>query len=430
MPGPRRSPRPSGQGGSQALQLALGVDLGTSGLRVALMDPAGELRHQAGCAYPGPFVQPPTWQQGLIRLCRAIPLPLRRQVAVLAVAGTSGTLLAMDVAGQPLGDALPYNAAQPRWASRCGQLAAPGHPAASANGALARALELKHRYPHAHGLRHQAEWLTGWLLGQWRWGDVHNSLKLGWDPVRGDWSGAIGSQPWSGLLPRVARPGHLLGSLHPPVANKLGLPATARVTAGTTDGNAAVLAVDPQPGDGVTVLGTTMALKQLCPEPLQGAGVYSHPIGNQWLAGGASNSGGGVLRQFFDDAAIATLSRQLDPRHPTGLRYLPLPAPGERFPVDDPQLMPCLEPRPVSDALFLQGLLEGIAAIEARGWARLQALGAPAVQRVLTVGGGARNPTWRQLRQHALGRPVLNRPHASTACGAARLAREVLIEVA
>jgi len=117
-------------------------------------------------------------------------------------------------------------------------------------------------------------------------------------------------------------------------------------------------------------------------------------------------------------------------RHPTGLRYLPLPAPGERFPVDAPQLMPCWEPRPVSDALFLQGLLEGIAAIEARGWARLQALGAPAVQRVLTVGGGARNPTWRQLRQHALGRPVLNRPHASTACGAARLAREVLIEVA
>ncbi|MYK90620.1 MAG: sugar kinase, partial [Synechococcus sp. SB0669_bin_8] len=93
-----------------------------------------------------------------------------------------------------------------------------------------------------------------------------------------------------------------------------------------------------------------------------------------------------------------------------------------RFPVDDPQLMPCLEPRPVSDALFLQGLLEGIAAIEARGWARLQALGAPAVQRVLTVGGGARNPTWRQLRQQALGCPVLNRPHASTACGAARLA--------
>ncbi|MYE21366.1 MAG: hypothetical protein F4X84_03095 [Synechococcus sp. SB0662_bin_45] len=57
--------------------------------------------------------------------------------------------------------------------------------------------------------------------------------------------------------------------------------------------------------------------------------------------------------------------------------------------------MPCLEPRPVGDALFLQGLLE--CRHEAQGWARLQALGAPAVQRVLTVGGGAQNPTWRQF---------------------------------
>ena len=413
-----------------ATHLLLGVDLGTSGLRVALMDPAGDLHHQANCAYPGPFVRPQTWQQGLTRLCGAIPLPLRRQVAGLAVAGTSGTLLAMDSKGHPLGDALPYNAAQPQWRRRCQQLAEPGHPAASPSGTMARALELQQRYPHAHGLRHQGEWLTGWLLGQWRWGDLHNSLKLGWDPVRGGWSGAIGSQPWSGLLPRVVRPGTILGPLHPLVASHLGLPTTAQVVAGTTDSIAAVLAVDPQPGDGVTVLGTTMALKQLCPEPLQGSGVYSHPMGNQWLVGGASNSGGGVLRQFFDTATIAALSRQLDPRHPTGLHYLPLPAPGERFPVDDPQLMPCLEPRPVSDALFLQGLLEGIAAIEARGWARLQALGAPTVGRVLTVGGGARNPAWRQLRQQAVGCPVLNRPHASTACGAAQLAREALTGIA
>ena len=99
------------------------------------------------------------------------------------------------------------------------------------------------------------------------------------------------------------------------------------------------------------------------------------------------------LRQdspFFDEATIAALSRQRDPRHPMDLRYLPAP-------VDDPQPMPCLELRPVGDALFLQGWLEGIAAIEAQGWARLQALGAPAVQRVLTVGGGAQNPTWRQF---------------------------------
>ena len=110
------------------------------------------------------------------------------------------------------------------------------------------------------------------------------------------------------------------------------------------------------------------------------------------------------------------------PRRPSGLDLRPLPRPGERFPVDDPSLEPVLEPRPVSDALYLQGLLEGLAAIEAQGWQRLQALGAPPIRRVLSLGGGARNPQWRAIRQRLLGLPVLNRPQASAARGMARLA--------
>ena len=43
--------------------------------------------------------------------------------------------------------------------------------------------------------------------------------------------------------------------------------------------------------------------------------------------------------------------------------------------MDDPNLKPVLEPRPVSDAQFLHGLLEGLAEIEAEGWARLRELG-------------------------------------------------------
>ena len=41
---------------------------------------------------------------------------------------------------------------------------------------------------------------------------------------------------------------------------------------------------------------------------------------------------------------------------------------------------------------------------------------------VITLGGGALNPQWRQLRQRRLGLPVLNRPHLSAALGMARLA--------
>jgi sugar (pentulose or hexulose) kinase len=94
--------------------------------------------------------------------------------------------------------------------------------------------------------------------------------------------------------------------------------------------------------------------------------------------------------------------------------------------VDDPALEPQLEPRPVSDALYLQGLLEGLAEIERAGWQRLAELGAPPIRRVISLGGGARNPQWRLMRQRVLGLPVLNRPQLTAAQGMARLARTAL----
>jgi sugar (pentulose or hexulose) kinase len=74
----------------------------------------------------------------------------------------------------------------------------------------------------------------------------------------------------------------------------------------------------------------------------------------------------------------------------------------------------------------LQALLEGLAEIERAGWQRLAQLGAPPVQRVISLGGGARNPQWRTMRQRLLGVPVLNRPQLSAAMGMARLASTVL----
>jgi sugar (pentulose or hexulose) kinase len=91
--------------------------------------------------------------------------------------------------------------------------------------------------------------------------------------------------------------------------------------------------------------------------------------------------------------------------------------------VEDPHLEPILEPRPVSDARFLQALLEGITAIEEQGWQRLLELGAPPIRRIITLGGGAHNAQWRRLRQRVLGRPILNRPNLSAARGMALLAR-------
>lgn len=388
--------------------------------------------------YPSRFEDPEGWRRGLIALVHRLSPEQRAQVGAIAIDGTSGTLLLCradgSLANGPLGLALPYSLACPERAEAAAALVAdaPNSPAASVSGSLARALRLLAATETAGCgqkrwlLRHQADWLMGWLLGDWRWGEEGNNLRLGWDLQQQRWAGEIAQQPWAASLPQIVGSGEVLGPLAPAAAQALGLPPSCQVVAGSTDANAAVLAADPQPGDGITVLGTTLVLKQFCPQPIQGPGISCHRVGGRWLVGGASNAGAGVLRQFFTDGQLAELSRQIDPRQASGLALRPLPSRGERFPVDDPHLEPVLGPRPVSDSLYLQGLLEGLAAIERAGWRRLEALGAPPVEQVITLGGGARNPQWRAIRQRLLGLPVLNRPQLSAAQGMARLAATAL----
>lgn len=138
----------------------------------------------------------------------------------------------------------------------------------------------------------------------------------------------------------------------------------------------------------------------------------------------ARPAGGAVLRQFFSDAQLEMLSRRIDPSAPSGLDYYPLLRPGERFPVNDPELAPRLEPRPADDAAFLQGILEGIAGIEARAYRLLAEMGATPVNKVFTAGGGARNAAWSAIRERQLGVPVRSSPNAEAAYGAALLARQ------
>jgi D-ribulokinase len=71
--------------------------------------------------------------------------------------------------------------------------------------------------------------------------------------------------------------------------------------------------------------------------------------------GGASNTGGAVLRHFFSNDELGRLSSSINPDMPSGCDFYPLLTPGERFPINDPGLQPRLHPRPADDALFLQG---------------------------------------------------------------------------
>jgi sugar (pentulose or hexulose) kinase len=112
----------------------------------------------------------------------------------------------------------------------------------------------------------------------------------------------------------------------------------------------------------------------------------------------------------------------LRPDRPTGLNYYPLAQAGERFPVNDPALKPIVSPRPDNDLEFFQGLLEGIAQIEKRGYDVLHTLGAPYPQKIYTNGGGAVNEPWRRIRENILNTPVVQARQLQAAYGAALIA--------
>ncbi|MEL6321989.1 MAG: FGGY-family carbohydrate kinase, partial [Cyanobacteria bacterium J06626_14] len=100
----------------------------------------------------------------------------------------------------------------------------------------------------------------------------------------------------------------------------------------------------------------------------------------------------------------------------------PLCQSGERFPINDPQLPPKLDPRPENKVEFLHGLLEGMARIEAKGFQLLAELGATPLRTVFTAGGGAKNAAWMAIRQRQLGVPTTTSAQTEAAFGTACLA--------
>ena len=407
--------------------LVLGIDLGTSGVRIAVLDRSNTIQYSTSVPYSVGLNRPDDWTQACSALIAGIPAEQRHSIKALAVDGTSGTLLACDSTGRPQGEALLYSEACQGFELPLQKLVPEGGPASSNSGSLARALQLTKWYGPSTLLRHQADWINGWFLRDWTWGEEGNNLRLGWNLENHSWPEALTKQPWLNRLPIIKPSGSTLGTIARARALELGLPNDVQIVAGTTDSNAAVLATDPGDDDGITVLGTTLVMKRFTTVPIHGPGITSHRVGGRWLCGGASNAGAGVLRQFFNDELLTELSRQINPDTNSGLIFRPLPRPGERFPVDDPSLMPILEPRPVSDALFLQGLLEGLADIEAQGWHTLTALGAKPPKRLISIGGGARNPQWRRIRERRLGVPVIT-SQQQPAAGVARLALASLSE--
>ncbi len=422
--------------------LFIGIDLGTSGCRAYAIDEASNVIATSDATLPASVLKnkhitqnPQSWWQ----TCQYVLSDLlnkidRNQVKAIAVDGTSGTVLLCEKNGMPLTDGYMYNdSACHEEAVLIKKIAPDESGAHGASSGLAKCLFLlkqtllKQKSNGKITCLTQADWVAGNFLNRFDTSDENNALKLGYDPVKQEWPSWLGQLNCLQVLPKqVLQPGDISGQINTATADFFGLPHRTKIIAGTTDSIAAFVASGCENiGEAVTSLGSTLAIKLISDKPIFAPeyGVYSHRLGNKWLVGGASNSGGAVLKQFFSSDELKILSKEINPKTSSGLNYYPLPTIGERFPINDASKQTTLSPRPENDALFLHGMLEGIALIEKMAFDKLQQLGAPYPTQITTMGGGSQNDVWRMIREKISGVPIQKSPISEAAFGSALLAK-------
>lgn len=381
---------------------------------------------------------------------------------------TSSTVLLIDSKGKALTEALMYNDSHAvDKAELISEATVNTHINSAAHGAsstLAKVLKLTGKF-HKHddiNICHQADFINQFFCGVMNITDENNALKLGYDSVDQAWPkwvvDLLQTHNVKLQLPQVVTPGTFIGKIRLELVKRYKFNPNLTVNAGTTDSIAGFLAAGAsKPGEAVSSLGSTIAIKAISDKPIFNSqyGLYSHKLNNDWLIGGASNAGGLVLLNYytfeqlerlinyieFNQLSLTDKEFKVDDQlmdEPTKNwlpQYYPLLKDGERFPIADTQLKPQLPEQPKTPAQtifeskenldqhakFLFKLLQGLAAIEKLGYLRLEQLGAPKIQTVYTVGGGTKNCAWMSLREQLLTANIKQATNSQAAFGVTRL---------
>lgn len=435
----------------------LGIDLGTSGLKLLLLD----TRHHVHASVDAPITlqrphpnwseqNPAEWWQALesavAQLRAAAPMAWSQVRAI----GLSGQMHGAVLLGQQLQvlrpailwndgrsgaqcQALEQRAPQSRQIT--GNLAMPGFTAP-------KLLWLAEHEPAVFNATTKVLLPKDWLRLQLT-GDCVSEMS--------DASGTlwldVGQRCWSepmlaacGLdvshMPRLVEGSQPSGTVRPSLAQAWGLPAGVMVAGGAGDNAASAVGIGAaRPGQGFVSLGTSgvvfLVSDTYKPAPELAVHAFAHALPGRWhqmsvMLSAASAFGWitqltGSANETLLAAQVGQLTPDLRARAPVFLPYLS----GERTPHNNPDASGAfIGLRSEHTAVDLgYAVMEGVTFGLMDG---LRAMGQsqPSSVPLALVGGGARSDAWAQLLASGLGCP-LHRPenaHAAAALGAARLA--------
>ena len=88
-----------------------GLDFGTSGARISIINIQKKLVYSNSVPYFKSFKNPNSWINSCENLLMCLPIEVKINLNKLAISGTSGTLIASNLKGEPMGEAIPYDQA-------------------------------------------------------------------------------------------------------------------------------------------------------------------------------------------------------------------------------------------------------------------------------------------------------------------------------
>jgi xylulokinase len=438
----------------------LGIDLGTSEVKVVLLDHGQRVLASASVklalSHPHPYwseQDPEQWWQATLAAVGQLQATAGPQLAALRGIGLSGQMhgaTLLDAEGRVLRPAILWN--DTRAHAECAELEALAPESRQITGNLAmpgftapKLLWLRKHEPLLYARVAKVllpkDYLAWRLTGEFV-SDMSDAAGTLWlDVAARDWSdtmlAACGLQ--RSHMPRLLEGNQAGGALRESLHAEWGIAQEVQVAAGAGDNAATAVGMGATaPGDAFLSLGTSGVLfvcnDRFMPNPAQAVHAFCHCLPQRWhqmsviLSAASSLAWAARATGAADAGELAELASALDTGDANLLAQAPLFLPyldGERTPHNNAQASGVFFGlrSNTGKAELAYAVMEGVAFAMADGYAALRATGTTVAQASF-VGGGSRSRFWAELIASATGITLLRHPEGDVgaAVGAARLA--------
>ena len=432
-------------------KLLLGIDYGTGGCKVTVLDETGAFVGEASTEYvtyhdhPGWSEQEPgDWWTSLkasLDKLRAKGVDLSR-IAACSLDGSTHNAVLLDADYKPVRRTIMWTdqrataeceALRAGWSekifSTCYQMPAPTWTLPQMMWLKANEPEALEKTAHVLFVKDYVRYL---LTGHAATDRIEAQGTLFFNMAKMDWDEELvqmaGLRPAN--LPSFIAPTDVAGRVTASAAAATGLPEGLPVVCGSSDsavedyGAGAV-----EPGDLILKLATAGNVNSMTAEahPHPKTLTYSHIVPGMWYSVSATNAAALCQRWMrdtwgFSDYGTMDKEAATSPIGANGVFFHPY-LQGERCPYWDPALRASFTGVSIASSRgdFCRSLLEGVAFSLRDCYGTLQEMGLP-VKRIFLIGGGARSRLWSEIVCNVFNRPVAVPTPGDASFGACLLA--------